>query len=306
MKLVNAIAVIAALLSAPVALSMNGKDFVRAQLKGQKNINYVYGTDDIVFVGEGEAEFIFTSDRSQPSILVTGSVSHCVTLILYNSDVACPFAFMAHMNEHNSWESLLDMMQNAKREFAKLYNSQMNFHNLKAIALSGAVAPIPSDPKLNRDIYLVLQKDLGIPFENIDTTFFQDGVTSFHDILFDAVTHKLDVNHFDIYLRDEEISELTEGSLEIPIMSAVGPIMQTMQKKMRPTFAEWMGLSGANSSSFKAPLARAQKPACYKCATREGTIQRCEKCKVIKYCSATCQKNDWPRHRDECKKLSTP
>lgn len=34
-----------------------------------------------------------------------------------------------------------------------------------------------------------------------------------------------------------------------------------------------------------------------------GKLQRCSACKVIRYCSAACQKRDWPAHRDECKAL---
>ncbi|SNX85249.1 uncharacterized protein MEPE_03958 [Melanopsichium pennsylvanicum] len=32
-------------------------------------------------------------------------------------------------------------------------------------------------------------------------------------------------------------------------------------------------------------------------------LQRCSACKVVRYCSAGCQKRDWPAHRDECKAL---
>ncbi|CBQ68348.1 conserved hypothetical protein [Sporisorium reilianum SRZ2] len=34
-----------------------------------------------------------------------------------------------------------------------------------------------------------------------------------------------------------------------------------------------------------------------------GKLQRCSACKLIRYCSAACQKRDWPAHRDECKAL---
>ena len=34
-----------------------------------------------------------------------------------------------------------------------------------------------------------------------------------------------------------------------------------------------------------------------------GKLQRCSGCKVVRYCSAACQKRDWPAHRDECKAL---
>ncbi|ETS64179.1 hypothetical protein PaG_01416 [Moesziomyces aphidis] len=32
-------------------------------------------------------------------------------------------------------------------------------------------------------------------------------------------------------------------------------------------------------------------------------LQRCSGCKVLRYCSAACQRRDWPSHRDECKAL---
>ena len=297
---------LAVLLCAPFALSMNDqKDTIRAYLKAQKNIDYHYNLADIHFIGEGEADFIFAVDRSRPSILVTGSVSHCVTLILYSSEKGLPFAFMAHMNEHNTWEALKEMFNHAMRDYEELYATKLKPEHLKAIALSGAVETVPSDPKLGRDIYLVLQRDLGILFDNIDTKYFRDGVTSFHDILFDAINLQLDVNHFDIFLSNEEKGFLTKDALEIPRSSAVGTLMDLQQTKMRPSFAAWANLHSNDSSPpFTAPLARAQKSACYKCAKVKENIPHCKACKVIEYCSATCQKNDWPRHQKECKKLS--
>ena len=40
--------------------------------------------------------------------------------------------------------------------------------------------------------------------------------------------------------------------------------------------------------------------ACSKCLT-EGAKFRCTKCKMIFYCSATCQKRDWKAHKEECR-----
>ncbi|CAL1695602.1 unnamed protein product [Somion occarium] len=43
----------------------------------------------------------------------------------------------------------------------------------------------------------------------------------------------------------------------------------------------------------------------YECASqrlyRLNEISRCSKCKCIFYCSAQCQRNDWPRHKAYCK-----
>lgn len=47
----------------------------------------------------------------------------------------------------------------------------------------------------------------------------------------------------------------------------------------------------SESASASAPTATA------------GKLQRCSGCKVTRYCSAGCQKRDWPAHRDECKAL---
>lgn len=38
-------------------------------------------------------------------------------------------------------------------------------------------------------------------------------------------------------------------------------------------------------------------------ASSAGRLQRCSGCKVTRYCSPSCQKRDWPAHRDECKAL---
>lgn len=45
--------------------------------------------------------------------------------------------------------------------------------------------------------------------------------------------------------------------------------------------------------------------ACYSPPASEpaSKLQRCSACKVVRYCSAGCQRRDWPTHRDECKAL---
>lgn len=41
---------------------------------------------------------------------------------------------------------------------------------------------------------------------------------------------------------------------------------------------------------------------CSKCGKKEGPLSKCGKCKVIKYCSAECQKGDWDYHKKVCVK----
>lgn len=37
---------------------------------------------------------------------------------------------------------------------------------------------------------------------------------------------------------------------------------------------------------------------------KEGEkLKRCSKCKVVKYCSAECQREDWALHKAVCRKV---
>lgn len=46
-------------------------------------------------------------------------------------------------------------------------------------------------------------------------------------------------------------------------------------------------------------------PAAHKCLVCRGKgkpkLMTCKGCKKVRYCSATCQKKDWPRHKPKCK-----
>lgn len=44
-------------------------------------------------------------------------------------------------------------------------------------------------------------------------------------------------------------------------------------------------------------------PAADSIESQASKLQRCSACKVVRYCSAACQRRDWPAHRDECKAL---
>lgn len=36
---------------------------------------------------------------------------------------------------------------------------------------------------------------------------------------------------------------------------------------------------------------------------QQGTLKKCSTCKVVYYCSKECQRNDWPIHKELCKKV---
>ncbi|XP_064651816.1 uncharacterized protein LOC135502734 isoform X1 [Lineus longissimus] len=44
---------------------------------------------------------------------------------------------------------------------------------------------------------------------------------------------------------------------------------------------------------------------CETCGIEEEKMKRCGKCRAVHYCSAECQKLDWPRHKASCKKSVT-
>jgi hypothetical protein len=53
-------------------------------------------------------------------------------------------------------------------------------------------------------------------------------------------------------------------------------------------------------------MATLQCTACHKLEDPdEGELlEICDRCKLVKYCTASCQRDHWPNHKKNCKKLS--
>merc|ERR1719419_753690 len=49
-----------------------------------------------------------------------------------------------------------------------------------------------------------------------------------------------------------------------------------------------------------------EKPHCHNCHKDISQPLRCGFCKKVTYCSAQCQKDDWPYHKRTCKKVEEP
>mmetsp|Transcript_55253 Transcript_55253/g.145449 ORF Transcript_55253/g.145449 Transcript_55253/m.145449 type:complete len:321 (-) Transcript_55253:14-976(-) len=56
------------------------------------------------------------------------------------------------------------------------------------------------------------------------------------------------------------------------------------------------------AASEPAKAVKAEKPACRNCGKDIVKSLRCSQCKAVEYCSAQCQKDDWPYHKRNCKK----
>ena len=41
---------------------------------------------------------------------------------------------------------------------------------------------------------------------------------------------------------------------------------------------------------------------CIKCEKKDVQLHRCAACRVAWYCSADCQRTDWPRHKHACRR----
>ena len=64
-----------------------------------------------------------------------------------------------------------------------------------------------------------------------------------------------------------------------------------------------LGSSGLQAVSEPAKASRpVEKPSCRNCGKDIVKHLMCGQCKAVEYCSAKCQKDDWPYHKRNCKK----
>lgn len=52
-------------------------------------------------------------------------------------------------------------------------------------------------------------------------------------------------------------------------------------------------------------MAAAPRRGCHVCY-KEGNLLLCAKCRIVRYCSAECQREDWPAHKGICCSLTSP
>lgn len=71
--------------------------------------------------------------------------------------------------------------------------------------------------------------------------------------------------------------------------------------------------SGGGSSAWYLPCSGGEPTptGCFKChslhpAGGEGALQRCSRCHLARYCSAACQRSDWPLHKQVCHPPTRP
>jgi hypothetical protein len=75
------------------------------------------------------------------------------------------------------------------------------------------------------------------------------------------------------------------------------------QKSMSVSFGSSLpsGFLGVSS----APAVVPQKQ-CDSCGTAGTAFKKCSRCKMVKYCSETCQRAHWPVHKSRCGKACLP
>lgn len=58
------------------------------------------------------------------------------------------------------------------------------------------------------------------------------------------------------------------------------------------------------SEFFTGQVAKFLTYVCTSCKTKSCTLKICSRCKCARYCSVACQKRDWPRHKEGCRKAA--
>ncbi len=288
---------------------------------GSKGIEREYNSGDIAFVLEGGFDFIFPHNETDGlTFLATAYVSHCVVVILYNTDERYRFAYMTHMNARNSWADFANSFEIAKREFAEHYQVPLNEKSLGAIVLSGNPDPTSSDSKNVSNPYAELTK-LGIDIEKINMDYYRNKAPFIHDVIFDTLANKFDANQYHLYFSFEKEGDFTtyyrSTDVEIPIRTmedAISPLARRLSEYLKATkltseeynarcAADPMGMIAAiKDRNFTTPLIRTTANTCNKCG-KSCKVVHCKACKLLNYCGVACQRADWARHRKECAKL---
>eukprot|EP00983_Pelagomonas_calceolata_P076646 1153508-Pelagomonas_calceolata.AAC.1 len=77
---------------------------------------------------------------------------------------------------------------------------------------------------------------------------------------------------------------------------------QRKQKEMqRQQHEQYSSECKQTAETARATSSRAR--ACAECGKTDGGLQRCGGCRVVRYCSAACQRKAWPAHKKECKQV---
>jgi hypothetical protein len=86
--------------------------------------------------------------------------------------------------------------------------------------------------------------------------------------------------------------------------------LDIMEQQLRNWRARRAAIAGPSASAAAAaatlpagdlPLPRGGVCGNPECNASEQPISRCSRCKQVSYCSADCQRADWPRHKPHCK-----
>ncbi|KAJ7473685.1 hypothetical protein B0H11DRAFT_2036878 [Mycena galericulata] len=116
-----------------------------------------------------------------------------------------------------------------------------------------------------------------------------------------------DIDWMSIYSQGEEIF----NRCKIIISPGCKKCVRKMQK-WSPKIAEEHNQNSSSSvaNTFPRPdgMSGGLSGTCLTCrnedtAVPEFHMSRCGKCKLVRYCSAACQKEDWARHKTICRKI---
>ncbi|TCD62461.1 hypothetical protein EIP91_006831 [Steccherinum ochraceum] len=92
---------------------------------------------------------------------------------------------------------------------------------------------------------------------------------------------------------------LMEFGSDLSIADADGVVPSSLYLQAGPRIAAVVAKWLMRRNGEDAPLDDTKR--CQSCGRIASSLKQCNDCHMVRYCSAECQRNDWPKHKESCR-----